>query len=248
MTLSDAVAERSGLILSADAETACEEIEESHPDLLRHIEEAEKWVAEESEKLNSWTASQFRGTMRGCIWFRDPVTCELLLGMGGSWILRAMDENVWLPLSLAFPVLTPYMLTGPVTDMYALHVEDVVYADLVENELKKIGVDINEHCRIRKATEMWIVFSGAKEKMACQTSHQLVIGKKPVEGVRVIGAGELIPIPNTAEWRDPPEYAVQLRTGADFVEMRRVPDPLFRQFFKARGSAPSHEESIFPDA
>ena len=245
MSFADIVTERSGLILSSEAETCCGKIDKVHPDLLAHIAAAEECIAEENKRINSWTASQFRGTMRGCLWFRDPVTSELLLGGDRSWILNAMDENIWLPISLAFPALTPYILTGPVTDIYALHLEDIVHEGALESALKMLGIDINEHCRIRKSTEMWIVFSGTGKRMPCRMGHPLILEKRPIEGVKVISAGGIMPIPNTAEWRRPPEYVTQLRSGADFVELRPVPEQLLSQFFIK--NRPSRTLSVAPE-
>ncbi len=179
-----AIASDALLYVPPDARAAILSIEARHGDLLEHLEQAEP-----VGRANSRAALKFRGLIRGCVWFADPVTDELLLDPGER-LAWAMSEEAWAAIALSFPALRPVLMTGSVTGSLAARFPKG-RADEVADFFRRGGDDLATYCLLDDGDYYWAVFATCEKRRfkGCSPADDL--------GIETYGVGGWQPLPGT---------------------------------------------------
>ena len=253
MNLPSLIESRTGTSLSPELKDIYIEIEEKHPNLVENILISEKWLYEDPEPMtgsglkksaiNPERAGNLAKYFSGCVWFKDPVTEEIILGEDSSWIIYSINPLVWEPLSQSFPTLVPHVLAGPLTKTLGINVKNTMNGRKFISTLKSLNIDIDALCRIRKGDDTLFIFSCDPEKSYLSDAREnriVSINNEKFEDVTILGLGSLIPIPETVKFNAPGsngfahDYYTIISNPAGIKNEKTILPEFFHRFFYAK--------------
>lgn len=220
--------EKKDIAMHPETKTIFQQIQDECPNFLQHIQDADAYIQDaELRNINTQVAKKYKGHIRGCLWFHDPVTDDILL-KHKAWQTAAMNEDIWFIISLVFPQLRPCLMTGMVTKTVAIMLANEEEFASMQAFFTKHHADIEQYRCLQLGDRRWLVFADNERKRHAYQPN----GRRDYGGTReaeFLCRGTLVPIVQTVDWKQEPQRV----TGAfpTLASTTSIPDFLLPYFW-----------------